>query len=63
MSASTAAKLYRWAFPHRQFYVRSRGSVAFYELSPATQILFASAIAALVLWVAYASVMVIFNED
>lgn len=50
-------------FPHRQFYLRSRGSVQFFEFSPAFQMTIAVATIGLLGWVAYASVVVIFKEQ
>ena len=50
-------------FPHRQFYLRSRGSVQFFEFSPAFQMGTAAATIAVMLWVAYASIVVIFKEQ
>lgn len=50
-------------FPHRQFYLRTRGSVQFFELSPAFQMTVSIGAALAVLWVAYASVVVVFKEQ
>lgn len=50
-------------FPHRQFYLRSRGSVQFFEFSPAFQMTVAVTTLLIMLWVAYASVVVIFKEQ
>lgn len=50
-------------FPHRQFYLRSRGSVQFFEFSPTFQMTVAVATLLIMLWVAYASVVVIFKEQ
>ncbi len=50
-------------FPHRQFYLRSRGSVQFFEFSPTFQMTVAGATLLIMLWVAYASVVVIFKEQ
>jgi len=50
-------------FPHRQFYLRSRGSVQFFEFTPAFQMTVAGATLFVLGWVAYASVVVIFKEQ
>jgi murein DD-endopeptidase MepM/ murein hydrolase activator NlpD len=50
-------------FPHRQFYLRSRGSVQFFEFSPTFQMTVAITTLLIMLWVAYASVVVIFKEQ
>lgn len=50
-------------FPHRQFYLRSRGSVQFFEFSPTFQMTVATATLLIMLWVAYASIVVIFKEQ
>lgn len=50
-------------FPHRQFYLRSRGSVQFFEFSPTFQMTVAVATLAVLGWVAYSSVVVIFKEQ
>lgn len=50
-------------FPHRQFYLRSRGSVQFFEFTPAFQMTVAGATLFILGWVAYASVVVIFKEQ
>src|SRR5262245_16266473 len=50
-------------FPHRQFYLRSRGSVQFFEFSPAFQMTVAVTTLLIMLWVAYASIVVIFKEQ
>ncbi|MEQ1753044.1 MAG: peptidoglycan DD-metalloendopeptidase family protein [Micropepsaceae bacterium] len=50
-------------FPHRQFYLRSRGSVQFFEFSPAFQMTIAFGSLVVLGWVAYASVVVIFKEQ
>jgi murein DD-endopeptidase MepM/ murein hydrolase activator NlpD len=63
MSTSSVVH-YLWRlFPHRQLLVRSRGSVRFHELTPGTQIAFALGLLAFFCWVAYASVLVMFNEN
>lgn len=62
MSTSSVAN-YLWRlFPPRQFYIRSRGSVRFYEVSPLSQIAFAGVLFLFLSWVAYASVLVMFNQ-
>lgn len=66
MSTSPVAGLLSFAhrmFPHRQFYLRSRGSVQFFEFSPTFQMTVAVATLLIILWVAYASVVVIFKEQ
>jgi len=66
MSTSPVAGLFVLAqrlFPHRQFYLRSRGSVQFFEFSPTFQMTVAGATLAILGWVAYASVVVIFKEQ
>jgi murein DD-endopeptidase MepM/ murein hydrolase activator NlpD len=50
-------------FPHRQFYLRSRGSVQFFEFSPTFQMTVAVTTLLIMLWVAYASIVVIFKEQ
>ncbi|NOT42516.1 MAG: M23 family metallopeptidase [Alphaproteobacteria bacterium] len=50
-------------FPHRQFYLRSRGSVQFFEFTPAFQMTVATATLLILIWVAYSSVVVIFKEQ
>jgi murein DD-endopeptidase MepM/ murein hydrolase activator NlpD len=50
-------------FPHRQFYLRTRGSVQFFELSPAFQITVSIGAVFAVLWIVYASVVVVFKEQ
>lgn len=60
---SRMAALSHRLFPHRQFYLRSRGSVQFFEFTPAFQMTVAIATAFILVWVAYASVVVIFKEQ
>lgn len=50
-------------FKERQIYHRSDGVVHFISMSPQTQIALASVIGAALLWVAYASVNVVFKEQ
>lgn len=50
-------------FPHRQFYLRTRGSVQFFELSPAFQITVSLGAMLAVLWTVYASAVVVFKEQ
>ena len=50
-------------FPHRQFYLRSRGSVQFFEFSPTFQMTIAFISLVVLGWVAYSSVVVIFKEQ
>jgi hypothetical protein len=50
-------------FPHRQFYLRSRGSVTFFEFSPTFQMTVAFGSLVFLCWVGYASVVVIFKEQ
>ena len=50
-------------FPHRQFYLRSRGSVQFFEFSPTFQMTIAFVSLVVLGWVAYSSVVVIFKEQ
>lgn len=50
-------------FPTRQFYLRTRGSVQFFEFSPVFQMSVAVATVLAVLWVAYASVVVVFKDQ
>ena len=66
MSTSPVASvlaLFQRLFPHRQFYLRSRGSVQFFELSPTFQMTVALAGLFLLGWVAYSSVEVIFKAQ
>src|SRR6185295_17427532 len=66
MSTSPVASvlaLFQRLFPHRQFYLRSRGSVQFFELSPTFQMTVAAAGHFLLGWVAYSSVEVIFKAQ
>jgi murein DD-endopeptidase MepM/ murein hydrolase activator NlpD len=60
---SSLAALSHRLFPHRQFYLRSRGSVQFFEFTPAFQMTVAAATLFILGWVAYASVVVIFKEQ
>lgn len=55
--------LARRVFPHRQFYLRSRGAVQFFEFSPAFQMMVCGAALALVCWAVYASAVVVFKEQ
>lgn len=50
-------------FPQRQFYLRSRGVVQFFEFSPTFQIIVTISLALAVLWIAYATVVVAFKEQ
>lgn len=50
-------------FPHRQFYLRTRGSVRFFELSPTFQMTVSVGALLAVLWIVYASVVVVFKEQ
>ena len=66
MSTSPVAGLFAFLnrlFPHRQFYLRSRGSVQFFEFSPAFQMMMAFGSIVVMGWVAYSSVVVIFKEQ
>ena len=66
MSTSSVASVlafFQRLFPHRQFYLRSRGSVQFFELSPTFQMTVAFASLLVLGWVAYSSVVVIFKEQ
>ncbi len=66
MSTSPVASVlafFQRLFPHRQFYLRSRGSVQFFELSPTFQMTVAVASLLVLGWVAYSSVVVIFKEQ
>ena len=66
MSTSPVAGLMSFLhrmFPHRQFYLRSRGSVQFFEFSPTFQMTIAFVSLVVLGWVAYASVVVIFKEQ
>jgi murein DD-endopeptidase MepM/ murein hydrolase activator NlpD len=66
MSTSPVASVlvfFQRLFPHRQFYLRSRGSVQFFELSPTFQMTVAFASLFVLGWVAYSSVVVIFKEQ
>ena len=66
MSISPVAGLMSLAqrlFPHRQFYLRSRGSVQFFEFTSTFQITVVGATLVLLCWVAYASVVAIFKEQ
>ncbi len=66
MSTSPVARVlafFQRLFPHRQFYLRSRGSVQFFELSPTFQMTVAFVSLFLLGWVAYSSVVVIFKEQ
>ena len=60
---SRMAALSHRLFPHRQFYLRSRGSVQFFEFTPAFQMTVAIATMFILVWVAYSSVVVIFKEQ
>jgi murein DD-endopeptidase MepM/ murein hydrolase activator NlpD len=60
---SRFAALSHRLFPHRQFYLRSRGSVQFFEFTPTFQITVAGFTLAALIWVAYSSVVVIFKEQ
>ncbi len=60
---SRMAALSHRLFPHRQFYLRSRGSVQFFEFTPAFQMTVAIATLLILVWVAYSSVVVIFKEQ
>lgn len=59
----TLSSLARRLFPHRQFYLRSRGQVQFFEFTPAFQMTVGVAALALACWAVYASVVVIFKEQ
>jgi murein DD-endopeptidase MepM/ murein hydrolase activator NlpD len=66
MSTSPVAGLMALAhrlFPHRQFYLRSRGSVQFFEFTPSFQMTLAFGTLIALGWIAYASVVVIFKEQ
>jgi hypothetical protein len=66
MSSSPMAGLFAFLnrlFPHRQFYLRSRGSVQFFEFSPTFQMTIAFGSLVMMGWVAYSSVVVIFKEQ
>ena len=66
MSTSPVASVlafFQRLFPHRQFYLRSRGSVQFFELSPTFQMTVAFVGLFVLGWVAYSSVVVIFKEQ
>jgi hypothetical protein len=66
MSTSPVAGLFSLLnrfFPHRQFYLRSRGSVTFVEFSPTFQVTVAFALFSLLCWLVYASIVVIFKEQ
>lgn len=66
MSSSPMAGLFAFLnrlFPHRQFYLRSRGSVQFFEFSPTFQMTIAFGSLVVLGWVAYSSVVVIFKEQ
>lgn len=63
MSNSGVMALAHRLFPHRQFYLRSRGSVQFFEFSPTFQMTVAIGTVLVMLWVAYASIVVIFKEQ
>lgn len=63
MSTSSVVQYVWRLFPPRQFYIRSRGSVRFYEFSPLSQVAFAGVLFVFLSWVAYASVLVMFNEN
>lgn len=66
MSTSPVAGLFSLLnrfFPHRQFYLRSRGSVTFVEFSPTFQVTVAFGLFFLLCWLVYASVVVIFKEQ
>ncbi|MBI1211608.1 MAG: peptidoglycan DD-metalloendopeptidase family protein [Alphaproteobacteria bacterium] len=66
MSTSSVAGIlafFQRLFPHRQFYLRSRGSVQFFELSPTFQMTVAAASLLALGWIAYSSVVVIFKEQ
>ena len=66
MSTSPVAGLFSLLnrfFPHRQFYLRSRGSVTFVEFSPTFQVTVAFGLFFMLCWLVYASVVVIFKEQ
>ena len=61
-SGRTNRFISRW-FKERQIYHRSDGVVHFVSMSTKTQIALASVVFAALLWVAYASVNVVFKEQ
>ena len=61
-SGRTSRFISRW-FKERQIYHRSDGVVHFISMSTKTQIALASVVGAALLWVAYASVNVVFKEQ
>ena len=61
-SGRTSRFISRW-FKERQIYHRSDGVVHFISMSTKTQIALAGVFAAAILWVAYASVNVVFKEQ
>jgi len=66
MPNARVAGVASWAhrlFPHRQFYLRTRGAVQFFELSPAFQIIVSIGALFAVVWTLYASVVVVFKEQ
>ncbi len=66
MSTSPVAGLFSLLnrlFPHRQFYLRSRGSVTFFEFSPAFQMTVAFGSLMALCWIGYATVVVVFKEQ
>lgn len=50
-------------FPPRQFYLRSKGAVSFFEISAGAQIGLVCIALVLPVWTAYSSVVVIFKEQ
>ena len=66
MTKSPVAGLFSFLnrhFPHRQFYLRSRGSVTFFEFSPSFQITIALVSLMTLGWFVYASIVVVFKEQ
>lgn len=53
----------RRLFPQRQFYLRTRGSVQFFEFSPTFQIVVSIGTVLMAIWAVYASIVVVFKEQ
>ncbi|MEM9898718.1 MAG: peptidoglycan DD-metalloendopeptidase family protein [Pseudomonadota bacterium] len=61
--SGNAARFFRRFFKERQIYHRSDGVVHFISMSTQTQVLLATVVSAALMWVAYASVNVVFKEQ
>ena len=61
-STGKVSDFVRRAFPERQIYHRSGGTVRYFTVSPLQQILLTGAAAAIVCWSLFASATVVFGE-